>query len=83
MAAWDFAKAWENKEQKNYSMATLYGGSAILGLAITAGFFFAWAAPIMIILVAAFVIVAILIELLKDNKLMEWLKRCYWGSLKA
>ena len=80
MGAWDVSKTFEEYERGNKGLAFMYGLSAGLGFTITAGFALGWGAMIMFWLVAALVLVAIILELTKPNKLKEWLYRCYWGK---
>jgi hypothetical protein len=80
MAGWDFAKAYEKRERGNHGTAFLYAGSGALGLFVTAGFWYLWAPFIMFWLVAWLVLVVVLLEVNKPNKLMEWLQRCVWGK---
>ena len=65
-------------------MAALYFASAGLGLGaatllLLTGMF-AWAGPLALVLIALLIGIAVLIELFKDNKVQEWLKRCWWGN---
>lgn len=61
-------------------MGALYLTSGLLGFALAAGLLFAWTGPIMIILTALFVLVAVLIALFKDNKIQSWLEHTLWGA---
>ena len=36
-----------------------------------------------IVLTIALVIVTILIAVFQDNKIQEWLKRCFWGKFQG
>ncbi len=80
MAAWDFVKAGQEFKRGNVGLMIGYGASGILGFVITAGFALGWGVRIMFWLVAALVLVAVILELAKPNKLKEWLYRCYWGK---
>ncbi|MFT4249698.1 MAG: hypothetical protein QM581_16960 [Pseudomonas sp.] len=65
-------------------MAVLYLSSATLGLgaAVLLTFFAstAWAGLAALVLVVLLIAVTVLIEHFKDNKIHEWLKRCWWGN---
>ena len=84
MAWWDGKQAYASYRSGNLGMAALYLGSTLLGggaavLLLFAGSV-AWAGPLALVLVALLMGIAVLIELFKDNKVQEWLKRCWWGN---
>lgn len=84
VAWWDGRAGMKAREEKNYGMAALYFTSAGLGLGaatllLLTGMF-AWAGPLALVLIALLIGVAVLIEMFKDNKVQEWLKRCWWGN---
>ncbi len=84
MAWWDASAGVKSLREGQTGMAVLYFGSA--ALCLSAGFLllmtgmFAWAGPLALVLIALLVGIAVLIELFKDNKVQEWLKRCWWGN---
>jgi len=68
--------------ERNGLMGGLYIASAALSIAVL--WAFAAAATVVgIILAVALVIVTILISVFQDNKIQEWLKRCYWGKFQG
>lgn len=64
----------------------MFGASAILGSGAATLMFFSsfialsWAGPVAWLMIGLLIAVAVLIEFLKDNKIQEWLKRCWWGN---
>jgi hypothetical protein len=80
MAFYDFAHARDEFNQNNFGMAALYSGSAILGAVVTVLLLAGTTGPFAILAIAALVLIAVLIEFFKDNKLQEWLKRTLWGK---
>ncbi|UJB30812.1 hypothetical protein [Chromobacterium sp. Beijing] len=82
MAAWDIEQMKKANANGNVGLAFLYGGSALIGLTLTValllGFNF-----IGLLLVIAFIGIAILIEYFKNNKVQDWLERCLWGKGKS
>lgn len=80
MAGWDFAKGVDAAVKGQIGTAALYFGSALLGAVVTIGFLLLWNPVLMIVLVAAFVLVAWFLEKLKDNKLQSWLEQCIFGK---
>ncbi|ALM84267.1 T6SS effector BTH_I2691 family protein [Bordetella sp. N] len=68
--------------ERNGLMGGLYIASAALSIAVLIAF--AAAATIVgIVLTIALVIVTILIAVFQDNKIQEWLKRCFWGKFQG
>jgi len=68
--------------ERNGLMGGLYIASAALSIAVL--WAFAAAATVVgIILTVALVLVTILIAVFQDNKIQEWLKRCYWGKFQG
>lgn len=81
MAVWDARKAYdEGINKKNWGVGALYLGSAVLGGIAAIGFFMVWNPLLMIVLVAALVIVTLILEKVKDNKLQTWLEQCVFGK---
>ncbi|MEG0183702.1 MAG: hypothetical protein RR704_09640, partial [Stenotrophomonas sp.] len=81
MAGMDGVRGVQEGLEGNRFVASLYFASAILGGAILylAGASstlpgLGWIAAVLLIGIA------VLIELVKDNKLQDWLERCYWGN---
>jgi len=61
-------------------MVILYGLSAGLGLASAFLLLIPGLGWIAAIVIAAWITVSVLIEIFKDNKAQDWLKRCYLGK---
>ena len=80
MAGLDIWKAYLEFQRDNLGVMGLYIGSAALGFVIAWGFAALWHPVLMIVLVAAFVVVAWFLEKLKDNKLQSWLEQCIFGK---
>ena len=84
VAYWDYQNYERTKAEGQVGMAVLYLSSAVLGFSAASFLlltgFFAWAGPLALILVGLLIAVAVLIEYFKDNKIQEWLKRCWWGN---
>lgn len=87
-AAWDGVRGWREIREGN-GVGWLYIGSAVGSLA-AAVMFTGWAATLFgaglatgigIVLIVLVLLVAVLIEVFKDNKLQDWLERCYFGRL--
>jgi hypothetical protein len=82
VAFWDASHAWEEYQQGNAGMMTLYVLSAGVGLAVAFGalgwslLLTAWLPVLFVVLV----VVVVLIEVFKDNKLEDWLERTLWGT---
>lgn len=88
MAVWDLRRAKEEYREGN--------GWVALGFVVTGGMsvfasvaFTGWAASLLgaglatgigIVLVIMVIVAAMLIEVFKDDKLQDWLERCYFGS---
>lgn len=88
VAGLDVMQAMEARREGQTGLAILYGASAILGglatIAIaSAAILGAAAVPVIGILVALVIGVAIIIENVKDNPVQDWLERCPWGKLPA
>ena len=86
VAYWDGKQGFKALGEGKTGLGVLYLSSAVLGLGaaglmFVASFFsIAWAGPVAWILIALLIAVAVLIEFFKDNKIQEWLKRCWWGN---
>lgn len=83
MAVFDFKSATDQFViEKNGLMGGLYVASGILSLIVISAF--AMSATLVGLIAAVFlIIVAVLIEKFKGNKIDEWLKRCLWGKLQG
>lgn len=82
MAVWDAKNAKDSFQQGNTGMGIAYLASATFGF--VAALLIAFGATgIGLLLIGIVIAIAVLIEIYKDNKLQEWLKRCYWGKLSS
>jgi hypothetical protein len=83
MAVLDSNRAMEEWGEGNAGISIAYGVSAGLGLTILIAFSYAGPVGIAVgvICLALLLGVTVLIELFKDNKLQDWLERCFWGIL--
>jgi hypothetical protein len=79
--ALDWMQYEKESANGNKGLARLYFASSILGGVLAIAFLTVKFIPLLIVfvLVAAFVLVTYLIEKNKDNKLQEWLARCYFN----
>jgi hypothetical protein len=83
MAVFDFKSAADQFTiEKNGLMGGLYLASGILSLVVIGAFALS-ATVVGLIAAVLLIIVAILIEKFKGNKIDEWLKRCLWGKLQG
>ena len=79
MAVFDLKSGVEQVTiEKNGFMGGLYFASAGLSLFVIAAFMASWTV-VGLVASAILILIAILIESFKDNKIQEWLKRCLWG----
>ncbi|KGM52653.1 hypothetical protein N799_12900 [Lysobacter arseniciresistens ZS79] len=81
MAAMDFWQGVKAYQENQPGMMVLYFSSALLGI----GAIFAFGVSLLlgVVVLALLLIVVVLIEHFKDNKLQDWLERCYsWGRLQ-
>ncbi|WP_110688080.1 hypothetical protein [Salinicola aestuarinus] len=85
MAVWDGIRGWQELQEGN-SVGWLYLLNA--GMSLTAAVAFSALGPLVfgaaatgvgIVLVVLVVVVAVLIEVFKDNKIQDWMERCYFG----
>ncbi|WP_454691361.1 T6SS effector BTH_I2691 family protein [Achromobacter aloeverae] len=83
MAFFDLKSAKDQfTTERNGLMGGLYVASAALSIAVL--WAFAAAATVVgIVLTVALVLVTILLAIFQDNKIQEWLKRCYWGKFQG
>lgn len=87
MAVWDGVRGGQEIKEGNVGVGVLYIASA--GLSIVAmGALSGWFGATMlgvsstgvgIVLVLLVIVIAVLIEVFKDNKIQDWLERCYFG----
>jgi hypothetical protein len=83
MAMLDGIRGVEEWAEGNHGISLAYFGSGALGVTILFAFLSAGPVGLMIgvICIALLFAVTIFIELFKDNKLQDWLERCFWGKL--
>lgn len=79
MAWFDLQQARANWREGNKGVAFIYGASAVGGLAAVVAILAGWTG-VGLILAAFLIAVTLLIEFFKDNKLQDWLERCFWGK---
>lgn len=89
MAVWDGIRGWKELQEGNALVGGLYGMSAVLGISAMIAFsgwgaliFGAAATGVGIVLVILVIVIAVLIEVFKDNKIQDWLERCYFGEFE-
>lgn len=83
VAVWDSVNAIEQIRQENYGLALLYGLSAGIGFFLAFAAVWALSGPFVILALFAFFALQVIIGLVVDNKLQEWLKRCVWGKFQS
>ncbi|MDR5894375.1 T6SS effector BTH_I2691 family protein, partial [Halomonas mongoliensis] len=90
MAVWDGIRGWQEIHEDNAWVGGLFFASAGLSL-LAMGMFAGWfgatvaglsATGIGVVLVVLVIAIAILIEFLKDNRMQDWLERCYFGKFE-
>lgn len=86
-AVWDGWRGWREVQEGSAWVAVLFFGSAVATLGAMVAFtaigtwlFGAAATGVGIVLVVLVIVIAVLIEVFKDNKVQDWLERCYFGS---
>lgn len=79
MAAWDIRQSVQAVQEKQYGLAIAYLGSAALGVGAAALLMVGWTG-VGLAVVAVLIVVAVIIENVKDNKIQDWLERCLWGK---
>ena len=67
-------------QEGNTLVGGLYIASGFFGLAAMAAFGIFAATGVGIVLVVLVIVIAVLIEVFKDNKVQDWLERCYFGA---
>ncbi|MGO4156940.1 hypothetical protein [Cupriavidus sp. YAF13] len=83
VAVWDSVNAIEQYRQDNYGLAVLYGLSAGIGFFLAFAAFWSLSGPFVILALIAFFALQVIIGMVVDNKLQEWLKRCVWGKFQG
>lgn len=78
MAGCDVARMVEARQEKQYGLMVAYGASAALGV-VAAVALLLGATGVGLVLVGLLIVVTVLIEYFKDNKVQDWLERCVWG----
>ncbi len=79
MALLDVQKATEAYQERQPGLMWIYIGSALTGVAAALAILIGWTG-VGLILVGALIVITLLIEVFKDNKLQDWLERCVWGK---
>ncbi len=97
MALWDLVRGGQEYSEGNMGVGVLYilSGIGTIGAAVA---FTAWGSTTLasalglsaaamtgigIVLVVLVIVIAVLIEIFKDNKIQDWLERCYYGNLDS
>jgi len=88
MAVWDFYRGVQEAMEGNGWVGALFiassfaSGMAILAFSETFGalIFGAAATGVGIALVVFVIVIAVFIEIFKDNKIQDWMERCYFGK---
>ncbi|MGH8074162.1 MAG: hypothetical protein ACREO4_08830 [Lysobacter sp.] len=82
IAVWDFWRGGQEVQEGNVLVGGLYIASGALGIGAMIAFGFLSATGVGIVLVALVIVIAVLIEVFKDNKIQDWLERCYFGEFE-
>ncbi|KAA0018578.1 hypothetical protein F0A16_08640 [Salinicola corii] len=88
MAAWDSVRGWQEVQEGNALVGGLLftsAGFSVFATGVFAGWFGATifgvsATGIGIVLVVLIVVIAVVIEIFKDDKIQDWMERCYFGK---
>ena len=88
MAVWDGIRGWQEIQEGNGWVGGLFfasGASSLIAMGMFAGWFGTAVAGLSttgigIVLVVLVIAIAILIEIFKDNKIQDWMERCYFGK---
>jgi len=84
IAVLDICKALEVRRERGSGMLFLaYLGSALTGFLMTVAICLSAGFPVILIFVALLVVIGVVIEIIKDDPLQDWLERCPWGILPA
>lgn len=90
MAIWDGYRGWKEIQEGNTWVGAGFIASGLFSFVAVAAFsklgallFGAAATGVGIVLVVLVIAIAVLIEAFKDNKLQDWLERCYFGNLET
>ncbi|WP_133490783.1 T6SS effector BTH_I2691 family protein [Alcanivorax sp. 24] len=79
MAVFDFYRGDQEMEEGNFTAGRLFQLSGALSVGAMFAFWLG-ATGIGIVLVVLVIVIAVLIEIFKDNKIQDWLERCYFGK---
>lgn len=90
MALWDGIRGWKEIQEGNGWVGGLFiasAGFSLVAMGMFAGWFGATIAGISatgigIVLIVFVIVIAVLIEIIKDNKLQDWMERCYFGKFQ-
>lgn len=90
MAVWDGMRGGQEIKEGNVRVGVLYiasAGLSIVAMGALSGWFGATmlgvsATGVGIVLVVLVIVIAVLIEVFKDNKIQDWLERCYFGKFE-
>lgn len=87
IAVLDGIKALDADAQNQVGLAWLYRGSAAIGVCLTLALAFPAALgfaaiPVIGTLIVLAIVVALIIDQVKDNPIQDWMERCPWGILK-
>jgi len=88
MAVWDGIRGWQEIQEGNGWIGGLFfasGASSLIAMGMFAGWFGTAVAGLSttgigIVLVVLVIAIAVLIEIFKDNKIQDWMERCYFGK---
>ena len=88
MAIWDGIRGWQEIQEGNGWVGGLFfasGASSLIAMGMFAGWFGTAVAGLSttgigIVLVVLVIAIAVLIEIFKDNKIQDWMERCYFGK---
>lgn len=90
MAIWDFRRGLQELGEGNAWVGALFLGSGFASIAAVVAFsnfgpliFGAAATGVGIVLVVLVIVIAVLIEIFKDDKVQDWLERCYFGKFET
>ncbi|NWO57138.1 hypothetical protein DEJ73_12835 [Chromohalobacter salexigens] len=89
MAVWDGIRGWKEIQEGNGWVGALFLTSGITSFVAMVAFtklgaliFGASATGVGIVLVVLVIAIAVLIEIFKDNKIQDWMERCYFGEFE-
>ncbi|QEM82962.1 T6SS effector BTH_I2691 family protein [Halomonas binhaiensis] len=89
MAVWDGIRGWQEIQEGNGWVGTMFFISGISSFVAMVAFtklgaliFGTAATGVGIVLVVLVIVIAVMIEIFKDNKVQDWMERCYFGKFK-